>query len=331
MSELSKNKILKKLYDFGDRITPQKWAKAMDILSPEAPPEDAPVIQTTYEEAKDLYKSGGMKTGVYYKFYWKIHLRKDGNNATYECDIQVYIDSDNTLKAKGYNANDDMFIADYTFDTPYITYEDNDSQYDTEEFKYFVKLTKHDILIDLNDIQTILNKFNIKNSIYEDPEDQETIIVIYDAALLYDGESSSYIIFTKDYNLRISDVSVDINNISISKLNVDPGFLSNLTVYRSNGSINHHSHFIEYYTDYGTPHLIYADVQTNLLDFVIFGRLNIGKGSIINTTFNINCDEVYIYNLISSHAHIIIDSHSSTFDYNDDLLLAYTTKELTED
>lgn len=157
MSELSKNKKLKKLYDYGDRITPQKWAKAMDILSPYSPPEDAPVINTTYKEAKAIYEAGEMKTGVYYRFNYhheKSFLYNFGeddvcNTVINEFPINVFIDKYGDLKAKGfyeYLTSDVLqrreFIADYTFDivaANLLTDEYDDRRY--HQYLVFRKVT----------------------------------------------------------------------------------------------------------------------------------------------------------------------------------------------
>ena len=127
MSELSKNKKLKKLYDYGDRMTPQKWAKAIDMLSPYSPPEDAPVIKTTYKEAKALYESNLMQSGVYYEFehnYKRYLLTQYEDGDTYnpsyshKINIKVFLLGD-TIKATGI-INDYSFIADYSFDSDII-------------------------------------------------------------------------------------------------------------------------------------------------------------------------------------------------------------------
>ena len=88
-----------------------------------APPEDAPVIKTTYKEAKALYESGNMKSGVYYEFNYHHHI-EDFNSSTRivnNFDIKIYIDNNNNLKAIW---SEDMInaVADYQFNAPYITF-----------------------------------------------------------------------------------------------------------------------------------------------------------------------------------------------------------------
>lgn len=141
MSELSKNKKLKKLYDYGDRITPQKWAKAIDMLSPYSPPEDAPVIDTTYKEAKAIYEAGEMKTGVYYQFEYEYYrsapIYDEEIDFNASIPLKLYLDDTGHLKAKGYYK--DFFVADYTFECPFIVNLwnefDGSAGYDVEYFK----------------------------------------------------------------------------------------------------------------------------------------------------------------------------------------------------
>ena len=184
MSELSKNKKLKKLYDFGDRITPQKWAKAMDILSPYSPPEDAPVINTTYAEAKALYESNLMRSGVYYEFrhnYERYYLmshddgEKYNTDYTHNIDIKVFLLGD-TIKATGI-VNGYSFIADYSFDSDIVNVmveHTSYNLYDSLIFKHNNSLlyytnsfdpsegSRVDVLLDLIDN---LDKYNISYSL----------------------------------------------------------------------------------------------------------------------------------------------------------------------
>ena len=169
MSGLSKNKKLKKLYDLGDRITPQKWAKAIDMLSPYSPPEDALVINTSYKEAKALYESGDMKPGVYYRFTYyhnkPIVYENDDETTSYTMrhtfPINVFIDQHGNLKAKGsytYNMHDQPnhveFIADYTFDI--LAASINNSDY--SEYKVFAK---NDIYDEFGGVSEALRKIGI--------------------------------------------------------------------------------------------------------------------------------------------------------------------------
>ena len=175
MSELSKNKKLKKLYDYGDRMTPQKWAKAVDMLSPYSPPEDAPVIDTTYAEAKALYESGNMKLGVYYRFTYyhekSMVYDNDADITSYTMHhtlpIYVFIDKYGDLKAKGsyeYNIGDQpniaKFVADYTFDILAANiYND--------EYSEYLVFKKELIYDEYGVIGQVLKKYNIPYETFE--------------------------------------------------------------------------------------------------------------------------------------------------------------------
>ena len=184
MSELSKNKKLKKLYDYGDRITPQKWAKAIDMLAPYSPPEDAPVINTTYKKAKAIYEAGEMKTGVYYRFTY--HHEKsfvyeggeeyENNTVINEFLIDVFIDKHGDLKAKGFyeygSSNPPQrreFIADYTFDI--LAANINKGEY--YEYLVFEKI----VMSCYNDsLEKLLIKHSIPFYKIEDVEEESSTI-----------------------------------------------------------------------------------------------------------------------------------------------------------
>ncbi len=73
MNELSKNQKLKKLYDYGDHMTPQKWAQAVDMLldgaggGSSSQPEQDP-IQTSHDKLVNLINTNQLVPNQWYEF-----------------------------------------------------------------------------------------------------------------------------------------------------------------------------------------------------------------------------------------------------------------------
>ena len=263
MSELSKNKKLKKLYDYGDHMTPQKWAKAVDMLSPYSPPEDAPVINTTYEEAKAIYEAGEMKTGVYYQFeyeYYRSAPRYDADlNFDASIPLKLYLDDTCHLKAKGYYK--DFFVADYTFECPFIVNLwdefDGSAGYYVEYFKTRVVNIEDDVddaipLDRFTEFINILKEYHIEHYIEDDGGYNRVTIPNSIVNSWYDYENDYYAkvaIVTPNglcieygwFDLMQEGDSFRVGNIS-SRL--EPGYLYNLN-----------------YGDYSHSHVILGKVS----------------------------------------------------------------------
>lgn len=114
------NKQLKKIYDYGGTLSPKDWGDMIDSLRPDYL-EEAPIVETTYEDARDLYYKGQMIPGVMYEFtYYKPNFYADD----LEISLLLHVDRLGKLKVFGkYIINEVSvrpFYADFKFDALYI-------------------------------------------------------------------------------------------------------------------------------------------------------------------------------------------------------------------
>lgn len=316
MSELSKNKRLKKLYDYGDRITPQKWAKAIDMLSPYSPPEDATVINTTYKEAKALYESGGMEPGVYYRFTYyhnkPMVYENDAETTSYTMHhtfpINVFIDQHGNLKAKGsytYNMHDQPnhveFIADYTFDI--LAASINNNEY--SEYKVFAK---NDIYDEFGAVSKALEKIGIPYKRL-DYDGGDIIVPSIPYVDYYDSFDDQYVlIFQNGFTFSYMESAYSIKPNHIFN---ETGLLYNLDY----GDYTH-SYLFDAYNSNGDFIKIIGDIDNKLDNHIYVDGIQ--DSTILKVDIK-NCD-IYIYYLEDSKLIYGINTFFNIDYLKDDLI-----------
>lgn len=344
MSELSKNKKLKKLYDFGDHINPRKWAKAIDILVPEDGSDDSTsyldipfdqytTVKTTYEDARALYESGGMKKGVFYEFsFYYSHFETVVNDTIGELylnipDLKVYIDKHNDLKAKGsytlykWPSRTLSFTSDYSF-TPLSkitgSYTNEDGGWNfTKAFLKSQNLYILDLSTSaLNETLEIFDKLGVKygSPIFDDFEEYPTYLPIYDCYIVSVSDDwEGRIIYTRSgYVIDLDDYSGILNYSYCTK-----GVLYNLDY----GGYKHSYLTNVNYTDYewnSRSILVLCDVDNSEFQIITGATLYINKGDIRHCNIQQYADEwgnsgSYEYTIYAVHTNIKLGDH----DQND--------------
>lgn len=294
MSELSKNKKLKKLYDFGDRITPQKWAKAVDILVPEDGSDDSTsyldipfdqytTVKTTYEDARTLYESGGMKKGVFYKFEYNLNKEFGFWYIENTFDINVYMNRHGDLKCKGsYTVADTSkeFIADYSFAPAYVNVH-------APEYPVFAIFGDHTFIFNVasgHAFEDILSSLNIDYNFKYDEDIEILTYVLRDVAVItysdYNDDVEKdvlYIAIVTRSNNSVKFVLSD-SEICFEEYNIGTSFPKGY-IYNLDFKTHQHSHIIDGnlgdYEGNGPEYiLVNASVYNNLSEYILISDAN---------------------------------------------------------
>lgn len=347
MSELSKNKKLKKLFDFGNIFTPRIWFKAVNILAPEGGSDDSyldipfdkyDIVETTYQDAKDLYESGEMKKGVFYTFKF-IYLNYP--NLQYDSvnllnliidDLKVYIDKNNNLKAKGtYRLSDKTlsFISDYSFTVHSripIRYDCSDGtvhasiNIETQNISIWgADIGLENFKKSLKILDTLGVKYDVNYDIENefDLSEDNTPITIYDCAIIrIDEKFEGYYIYTKS-GLQIT--WDDYEGITDYHLNNDfYGVLYNLNY----GNYKHSYLISVIYTDdefneYSV--IVLCDVDNNESEFIRphYDSLTIEHGDIKHCNIRmVGTGDIYaMYTTIIADSLDVVSPIRSGYDY----------------
>ena len=348
MPKLNKNQ-LKKLYDYGDILSPTDWATMIDNMAFEAEYDNSgTIVKTTYEEAKYLYESGQMIPGVYYEFPYvtEFDLSYKDNKSTItkivrqDVTLKVYINRQGELKALGIeHLSDDIsaFESDYSFQFKQVNFDVVDIAfgYDDEadkDYKYtitegIIEAVEYravdiawDGMFDIPDeLKTYCNDNNISIIIDKDYS-YITLIGNFAYSYKYNNDGSSELIIVSEssnkFAMRWNSESSDDDYINITTIETPPGFLYNLNYGHCK-----HSHLLNGIFHNTQNIIINADYIDDNYDILAL-PIHIFKGDIKNCIFKSDNDQPIEIN--SLYALDVDITFETIGDYIQDMTAYYS-------